>query len=527
MYRTLLTCRAYCHLLMVLDDEDFYALQSTFTVSNQRGIATALNTLVFRTHCPATPGVRPSALLAKWAPLLLRALYEREVRRSFCPRALWLAPYGATFGPDMCHTSCRELTGGRPAALAALLAEAPQCVPFEERVLVFRALFSADQEQGRWKVPPAEGGPVLMQLTIRRTHILEDGYQALLRAGSNVKGRLMVTFVNQQGMTEAGLDYGGLVLEFIEQAGRFDQNYGLFTSTGDGLAYPHPAARSLPGGLALLELVGLIVGKALYEGLLLDVPLAPFFVAHLQGRRPLFDDLATLDREVHHSLLQLKRYEGSAADLCLDFTVEDDTFGSKTLQELRPGGEDMAVTDDNKLQYIHLVADWHLNGRLGACSAAFARGLHAVIPASWLRLFDPREVNQLVGGGASGDIDVNDLQQHSAYSNGYSSSDHTICLFWKVLSEFGRPELQALMRFTTSCSRAPLGGFKHLNPPFTIHKVPCDSAATALLFGKDVDRLPSASTCFNMLKLPNYRRASTMRQKLLQSISSGAGFELS
>ncbi len=72
------------------------------------------------------------------------------------------------------------------------------------------------------------------------------------------------------------------------------------------------------------------------------------------------------------------RYEGSAADLCLDFTVEDDTFGSKTLQELRPGGEDMAVTDDNKLQYIHLVADWHLNGRLGACSAAFARGLHAV-----------------------------------------------------------------------------------------------------------------------------------------------------
>ena len=41
----------------------------------------------------------------------------------------------------------------------------------------------------------------------------------------------------------------------------FDQNYGLFTSTGDGLAYPNPAARSLPGGLALLELVGLIVGK--------------------------------------------------------------------------------------------------------------------------------------------------------------------------------------------------------------------------------------------------------------------------
>ena len=73
----------------------------------------------------------------------------------------------------MRHMYHRVLMGGRPAALAALLAEAPQCVPFEERVLVFRALVSADQEQGRWKVPPAEGGPVPMQLTIRRTHILE------------------------------------------------------------------------------------------------------------------------------------------------------------------------------------------------------------------------------------------------------------------------------------------------------------------------------------------------------------------
>lgn len=33
--------------------------------------------------------------------------------------------------------------------------------------------------------------------------------------------------------------------------------------------------------------------------------------------------------------------------------------------------------------------------------------------------------------------------------------------------------------------------------------------------------------CCCCLQLPNYRRASTMRQKLLQSISSGAGFELS
>ncbi len=38
----------------------------------------------------------------------------------------------------------------------------------------------------------------------------------------------------------------------------------------------------------------------------------------------------------------------------------------------------MAVTNANKLHYIHLAADWHLNGRLGGSSAAFAKGMAQV-----------------------------------------------------------------------------------------------------------------------------------------------------
>ena len=41
-----------------------------------------------------------------------------------------------------------------------------------------------------------------------------------------------------------------------------------------------------------------MVGKALYEGILINVALAPFFTARLQGRSPTFDDLAALDPEV-------------------------------------------------------------------------------------------------------------------------------------------------------------------------------------------------------------------------------------
>ena len=42
-----------------------------------------------------------------------------------------------------------------------------------------------------------------------------------------------------------------------------------------------------------------------------------------------------------------------------------------------------------------------------------------------------------------------------------------------------------------------------------------------------VGRLPTSSTCFNLLKLPNYNRKSTLREKLRYAICSNTGFELS
>ncbi len=60
-----------------------------------------------------------------------------------------------------------------------------------------------------------------------------------------------------------------------------------------------------------------------------------------------------------------------------------------------------------------------------------------------------------------------------------------------------------------------------------IVQVACEASPLAMLGGPDVDRLPTASTCYNMLKLPNYRRAATLRKKLLYAITSNAGFDLS
>ena len=43
----------------------------------------------------------------------------------------------------------------------------------------------------------------------------------------------------------------------------------------------------------------------------------------------------------------------------------------------------------------------------------------------------------------------------------------------------------------------------------------------------EVDRLPTASTCVNLLKLPMYTDERTLREKLLYAIEADAGFEYS
>eukprot|EP00198_Chlamydomonas_reinhardtii_P008168 XP_001697505.1 ubiquitin-protein ligase [Chlamydomonas reinhardtii] len=632
----------YAQLLLVLDDGEFYDLQQPLELAASRAVGTSLNSLVFHTYLPKPPpdGSRPPpppaegdpayALLVEWAPRLLRALYERDVRRPYCQSLLWLAPYTEMFGtedqppppppprrrpadddddddddfdpsapapgPDPAAARIGPFTAGtvltslmyggtggedddegarggggagtsggsaaggaapalqitmivslcvqtkagegcRPSSMAALMKATPQAVPFSRRVDLLRALLAEDKARGRWDRAPHAGGMQPIKVTIRRASLIEDAYAGLAQAGSGLKARLQVTFINEAGMTEAGLDFGGLQKELLERvvSAGLDANYGLFTSTPDGLAYPNPAAERIPGGLALLEFMGLMFGKALYEGILLPVPFAHFFVARLQGRQPLFDDLATLDPELHKNLLMVKRYEGDVTDLCLSFSAETDYFGTPVHHELLPGRGDEPVTNDSRLLYCHLLADWHLNGKLGPPAAAFARGLFNLIPQASLRLFNPREFNQLLSGAAADGpggagvaaLDVADMRRYAKYSGGYRHDSTTVKLFWRVVAELTPAQQAALLRFVTSCSRPPLGGFRYLQPPLTLHKVDCDAGLFAAIGGRDVDRLPSASTCYNMLKLPNYRRAATLKAKLLYSITSGAGFELS
>lgn len=59
----------------------------------------------------------------------------------------------------------------------------------------------------------------------------------------------------------------------------------------------------------------MVLGKALYEGVLVDLPLAGFFLSKLLSRHNYVDDLPSLDPELYRNLMVLKTYDGDVRNL--------------------------------------------------------------------------------------------------------------------------------------------------------------------------------------------------------------------
>ena len=58
-------------------------------------------------------------------------------------------------------------------------------------------------------------------------------------------------------------------------------------------------------------------------------------------------------------------------DLDLDFTIAVDDFGENKVVLLKSEGDEIAVTNENRIEYIHLVADYKLNKQIKKQCNAF------------------------------------------------------------------------------------------------------------------------------------------------------------
>lgn len=372
----------------------------------------------------------------------------------------------------------------------ALLVRNPKVLEFDNKRNYFnRTVHSrAGQGQGRPSYPP-------LQLSVRRESVYRDSFASLyFKTGDEIKfGKLNIRFGGEEGV-----DAGGVTREWFQVLARqmFDPNNALFIPVSSDRTTFHPNKLSKfhvgeDGAGAAdsihFKFIGRIIGKALYEGRLLDCFFSRAVYKRILGKSVSVKDMESFDPDYYKSLCWM--LENDITDIITEtFSEEEDEFGVTRTVDLVPNGRNIPVTEDNKQEYVRLVVEHRLLTSVKDQMESFLSGFHEIIPAELISIFNEQELELLISGLP--DIDIDDWRSNTEYHN-YTPSSQQVQWFWRAVRSFDKEELAKLLQFVTGTSKVPLNGFKELEgmngiSRFNIHRD----------YG-DKDRLPTSHTCFN------------------------------
>ncbi|KAF6063799.1 HECT-domain (ubiquitin-transferase) family protein [Candida albicans] len=352
---------------------------------------------------------------------------------------------------------------------------------FRRKVIYFRS-------QPALRILPGQ-----CHIKVRRDHIFEDSYQEIMRqTPEDLKKRLMIKFDGEEG-----LDYGGVSREFffLLSHDMFNPFYCLFEySSHDNYTLQiNPNSGINPEHLNYFKFI------ALYKMML--------------HKKVVLQDMEGVDAEFYRSLKWILDNDITGI-LDLTFSAEEESFGEIVEVDLKPGGRDIEVTEENKHEYVELITEWRISKRVEEQFKAFIDGFNELIPQELVNVFDERELELLIGGLA--EIDCEDWKKHTDY-RGYQENDQVIQWFWKCINEWDSEQKARLLQFTTGTSRIPVNGFKDLQGSDGPRRFTIEKAGEA-------NQLPKSHTCFNRVDLPPYTDYESLKQKLTLAVEETVGF---
>jgi len=234
------------------------------------------------------------------------------------------------------------------------------------------------------------------------------------------------------------------------------------------------------------------------------------------------DDVRAIDRL---SFAIVQEIEKSVADPWITADVFDSNMdikfvavgSDKRMVPLVPDGDRKKVTYTDRKRFIKLLVNFRLN-EFSAHTAAMRRGLATVVPFPLLSLFTWEELQTMVCGRSSVDVDL--LQENTSYSS-CSASDGHVQMFWKMMRErFDDDDRRALLTFAWGRSRLPLSsaGFSR---KFEIMK----HSRSGTRPGIDDKLFPVGHTCFFQIELPRYTTVDVMAERVLFAIRNCADID--
>ena len=542
----------YSHLLMILDDEEFFTQQKPFSLQNDIvPMVHMLKILLYHLYWSNYSSDDPNSIrLRHRFHTLFHSLRQRQSRKSFLASEDWLylstAPnrMGIPIQVLQAELSAeyemrREMSEEEESAyqrniplsrVRAILTDIPFALPFQDRLYLLYQLVDLDKTYHRQHHNVNFDPGLGVRIRIRRKFVLEDAFRQIAKLDlQKIKGRIQVEFTDEHGIPEPGLDGGGLWRELLSlllsplavntspltaaaaaaaassssggsvPVAAFDPSFNLWSSTPQHFLYPNPDSLELPldpqrNGELVAHLdaseaeeqrqqilqyyffLGQMIGKALYDGIQIEPQFALFFLRSLVGDQNYVDDLQDFDPTIYSNLMKLKSIPMPATkdetdpfdELGLTFSIDRQVFDMTRTYDLLPNGSQIPVTSENKVRFIYLIADYYLNKQSQRQMQSFRSGILSLIKPEWLRMFAAEEMRLLISGSQS-TFNRQQLQQFTQYSSGYSKDHELIRWFWEIVhNDLTDDQLGLLLKFVTSCSRAPILGFQHLQPQLCI-----------------------------------------------------------
>jgi len=249
-------------------------------------------------------------------------------------------------------------------------------------------------------------------IKVSREQIFEGSYTEIMRQTPNdLKKRLMIKFDG-----EDGLDYGGLSREFFFLLSHemFNPFYCLFEySAHDNYTLQiNPNSGVNPEHLNYFKFIGRVVGLGIFHRRFLDAYFIVSFYKMILKKKISLPDLESVDSGLHRGLTWM--LENDITDVIEDtFSITEEHFGEMVTVDLKEGGRDIEVTEENKKDYVDLVTTYRISTRVSEQFEAFMSGFNELIPQELINVFDERELELLIGGMS--EIDVDDWQKHTDY----------------------------------------------------------------------------------------------------------------
>jgi hypothetical protein len=92
------------------------------------------------------------------------------------------------------------------------------------------------------------------------------------------------------------------------------------------------------------------------------------------------------------------------------FCVNQDVFGELKEIELKPGGSDIKVTNENKVDYVERYTQYQMFDQVRDQITAFLHGFYELVPRELISIFNYKELELLLCGLP--EFDIADLKNN-------------------------------------------------------------------------------------------------------------------